>query len=58
MTDFRPKIGDRSAMAPHEAQILAEKVLPTARKWAEIYQPGTPLCEHAKQTLRYWGEIA
>ena len=53
MTDFQPKLGDRTSLAPHEVHILEEKVLPTARRWLREYPQ---LAHHAVTTLSFWGE--
>ena len=56
MKDFEPKAASRMALSAQETDILLNKVLPTARRWAKEYPEGTPLWRHGKQTLEYWGE--
>jgi hypothetical protein len=58
MKDFQPATGDRRSLTAFDLDTLDNKVLPTARKWVATYEVGSPLHEHAMQTLRYWGEEA
>lgn len=58
MKDFQPTTGNRQSLSGFELETLDMKVLPTARRWVETYEVGSPLHEHASQTLRYWGEPA
>ena len=51
MKDFEPKAANRMALSAQETDILLNKVLPTARRWAKEYPEGTPLWRHGKQTL-------
>lgn len=44
--------GNRATLSMDDLRILEDRVLPTARRWLNIYE----LSEHGAKTLAYWGE--
>ena len=51
-TESQSGRGDRNSLTRDEAQLLYEKILPSARRMLTV--PG--LREHGEGTLAYWGE--
>jgi hypothetical protein len=56
MSEFQPKSGDKELLSSHDRDTLEGKVLPKARQWVAEYPERSPLWQHGKQTLAYWGE--
>lgn len=48
--------GDRSRLTFDQLKTLEDRVLPTARRRAKIYDPQSGMYRHAMQTLAYWSE--
>lgn len=56
--DFTPARGNVAGLSRDEHILVEEKIIPTAQRWLRDHATGTPLWEHARQTLTYWGRYS